>query len=33
MTALDEHDTTEGRRLPWHMRGNYAPVLDEVEAV
>lgn len=33
MTALDEHDTTSGRRLPWHMRGNYAPVLTEVEAI
>lgn len=24
--------TAGERRLPWHMRGNYAPVLEEVEA-
>ncbi len=28
MTALDETSV----QLPWHMRGNYAPVMDEVEA-
>lgn len=32
MTALDEPSARESR-LPWHMRGNYAPVMDEVEAV
>ena len=32
MTALDEPTARESR-LPWHMRGNYAPVMDEVEAV
>ncbi len=31
MTALDD-DPTSTRTLPWHMRGSYAPVLDEVEA-
>jgi carotenoid cleavage dioxygenase len=31
MTALDETSTSH-RPLPWHMRGSYAPVLDEVEA-
>jgi carotenoid cleavage dioxygenase-like enzyme len=30
MTALDEPTTDE--RLPFHMRGNYAPVPDEIEA-
>lgn len=28
MTALDDART----ELPWHLRGNYAPVMDEVEA-
>lgn len=32
MTVLDEPSAREAR-LPWHMRGNYAPVMDEVEAV
>ncbi|CAB4885150.1 unannotated protein [freshwater metagenome] len=32
MTALDETPARESR-LPWHMRGNYAPVMDEVDAV
>ncbi len=31
MTALDDQATST-RKLPWHMRGSYAPVLDEVEA-
>ena len=31
MTALDETTDTEAR-LPFHMRGNYAPVTAEVEA-
>ncbi len=31
MTAVDDTVTNEGS-LPFHMRGNYAPVLDEVEA-
>jgi carotenoid cleavage dioxygenase len=30
MTALDDHPTDE--KLPFHMRGNYAPVPDEIEA-
>lgn len=30
MTALDDRSSD---RLPWHMRGHYAPVLDEVDAV
>ena len=30
MTALD--DAPAGERLPFHLRGNYAPVPDEVEA-
>jgi carotenoid cleavage dioxygenase len=30
MTAIDE--TQHARALPWHMRGNYAPVMDEVAA-
>lgn len=30
MTAVDE---TRSARLPWHMRGPYAPVAHEVEAV
>jgi carotenoid cleavage dioxygenase len=29
MTALDDHDTA---RLPFHLRGSYAPVTEEVEA-
>ncbi|MFM8310465.1 MAG: carotenoid oxygenase family protein [Ilumatobacteraceae bacterium] len=34
MTAdVLDSSTTGARRLPWHMRGNYAPVLDEVDAV
>lgn len=32
MTALDDTETANGKRLPWHMRGNYAPVLTEVES-
>jgi carotenoid cleavage dioxygenase-like enzyme len=32
MTALDDAPTRPDDRLPWHMRGNYAPVMDEVEA-
>jgi carotenoid cleavage dioxygenase-like enzyme len=32
MTALDEPTSTSADRLPFHMRGNYAPVMDEVEA-
>jgi carotenoid cleavage dioxygenase-like enzyme len=32
MTALDESTDTDATRLPFHMRGNYAPVLQEVEA-
>ncbi len=32
MTALDDA-TAPARRLPWHLRGNYAPVLSEVDAV
>ncbi len=31
MTALDDQPGID-TRLPWHMRGNYAPVMDEVEA-
>jgi len=30
MTALD--DAPDTGKLPWHLRGNYAPVTDEVEA-
>jgi len=30
MTALDE--PTSDERLPWHLRGNYAPVFEEVDA-
>lgn len=36
MTALDEQsEATSGStsQLPFHMRGNYAPVMDEVEAI
>ena len=29
MTALDDASAT---RLPWHLRGNYAPVFEEVDA-
>ena len=28
--TLTDH---EGRRLPWHLRGNYAPVHNEIDAV
>ena len=31
MTALDEVSNRE-TDLPWHLKGNYAPVMDEVEA-
>ena len=31
MTALDEVSNRE-TETPWHMKGNYAPVMDEVEA-
>jgi carotenoid cleavage dioxygenase-like enzyme len=32
MSLLDDAPATPEARLPFHMRGNYAPVLDEVEA-
>lgn len=32
MTALDEPSNLESQ-LPWHMCGNYAPVMNEVDAV
>lgn len=34
MTTVDEPEVNEAseRRLPFYMRGNYAPVIDEVEA-
>ena len=32
MTALDDVSTSEAASLPFHMRGNYAPVTAEVEA-
>ena len=31
MTALDDAPAADAR-LPFHLRGNYAPVMDEVEA-
>lgn len=31
MTALDD-TTAADARLPFHMRGNYAPVMEEIEA-
>jgi carotenoid cleavage dioxygenase-like enzyme len=33
MTALDESPAASPAGLPFHMRGNFAPVMDEVEAV
>ena len=32
MTSLDEAEGRTDRRPPFYMRGNYAPVMDEVEA-
>lgn len=32
MTALDEARPAPEERLPFHLRGNYAPVMDEIEA-
>ena len=32
MTAVDDATSTDQTRLPFHLRGNYAPVMAEVEA-
>jgi carotenoid cleavage dioxygenase len=32
MTAVDDAIRSDETRLPFHLRGNYAPVMDEVEA-
>jgi carotenoid cleavage dioxygenase-like enzyme len=32
MTDVAEHEADQSSKLPFHMRGNYAPVPDEIEA-